>query len=120
MSEEKKETVEEFDVETAIKESRDFVADILMYDAESEKPMFLVQKPEFSADGSLTIVCVTDQNDKTAVVHTIMSGRVNHDGQLVDSDGTVLEPEAPEEKKSNIIMADQVGAKIVGLDGEEL
>jgi len=130
MSEEEKATVEgpseEFNLEQAIQQSRDFAADLLMFDATKEKPMYLVQKPEFNADGSLTIVCVSDPSDKIAVVHTIMSGRVNPEGELVDENGelaggfTFEEEPAEEEPKSNIIIPEQASGQIVGLDGELL
>jgi len=108
---------QKFDVENAIKESREFVADVLLIDAENNKPLFFIQQPTINPDGSITLICVSDIDDEVAVVHTIMSGRVNSDGELVDENGELLYPE--ETKSSDIITTNETG-KIYGIDGSVL
>jgi len=109
MSEEEKEfskTVSsEFDKETAIEESKNFLADLLLKDPQSGESLFVATNVQMNEDGSISVVCVKDVDSDDAIMHTIFSGHVSK--------------AAPEEKKEegDIIVP---SGNIVGLDGQPI
>ena len=93
-----------FNKEDAIKESKDFLADLLLTDPETEEKLFVAANPQMNEDGSVSIVVVGDLESETAIMHTIFSGLVRK------ADG---EPQ----EESNIVTPN---SGLVGLDGQPL
>lgn len=98
-----------FDKANAIKESKDFIADLLLKDPQTQQELFVATNVQMNEDGSISIVCVDDIESDKAVMHTIFSGYVDK----AAPDDTGVKPM----EESDIITP---SSGLVGLDGQPL
>jgi len=109
MSEEKEVPV--FDKESAHAESKNFLADLLLTDPETREKLFIATNVDMNNDGSVSIVCVSDIDSDTGIMHTIYSSHVSKSEEKEEN----VKPD------SDIPIVDiHVPSSIVGLDGRPL
>ena len=103
-----KENVEEKRIDTkfnkkdAIKESAEFIKNLLLIDPQSQNELFIVSDVQMNEDGSISIICSDDFESDHAIMHTIYSGYVD---------------KIKDKEESDIITP---SSSIVGLDGQPL
>ena len=94
----------EFNKEEAIEESKNFLADLLLTDPQTQEKLFVATNVQMNEDGSVSIICVDDVDSEKAIMHTIFSGYVKKASD---------EPQ----EESNIVTPN---SGLVGLDGQPL
>ena len=104
----------EFDKKLAVAESRKFVADLLLHEPQTEEELFVATDVQMNEDGSIAIICVSEPDSETAIMHTIYSGYVDKHAKAPEDEDTKSEDEGDK------LFSIPSSGKLVGLDGQPL
>jgi len=101
------EDVIKFDKDEAVKESANFLKELLLRNPETNKEMFVATDVTMNEDGSVSIICIEDIDSDKAVMHTIYSGYVEKGDDA-------------QSKEDESIITPKNSGKIIGLDGQPI